>query len=146
MRTPGGAAGHQPGDYLLISDAGSLACNTAEVPEEPTIVNTLVGTLIRKDDETGRETFILNRTLPQGVSHPGAFFPADGCAEFTVTDHGPTLTVSGRHAHCIDPSDGQVKHQPEPIPAPEKGATWLFDAVQFAKPALATHEAVGEDA
>lgn len=122
------------GELLLITEAGRALGNEKEAPAMLTRGNTLIGTLIRIEDDGQSETFIFNRSLPVGGAFAGRFFPGDGTVEMRQTNAGFSLKASGRHAHAAtpDPVTGQLIHSPEPIaPAMPGSLTWLFDAVEI---------------
>ena len=120
-------------EILTISDAGRAPDKKPkEAPEDIRANNTQVATLIRQDDGTGTEVFILNRYLPRGVVLPATewFFPADGLVILTREGDVPTLSVSGRHAHAREIAGGRfvaIDFPGEPTSS-ASAFTWHFEA------------------
>lgn len=126
------------GDILMVSDAspGPVPADHGagvKAPDDLVANFTQVGIRIETDKRAGDLTFLLMRTLFDGVVTPGLFFPADGYTRISMRDDGtPTLITHGRHYHQVRRNGARPVHIDAghpPAPDTPHALNWHFDAV-----------------
>ncbi|TCS59096.1 hypothetical protein EDD52_12255 [Primorskyibacter sedentarius] len=124
------------GDFLAISDAGGLTPEQAKdinhpAPSDLQRNNTLVGTLIDMEPDTGVEVYLFSQfPIPAPVTIGRQFFPGEGYARLCAQDGKIAVSAHGRHFHIPGPTGG-LANGGEP-PNLTSGLNWHFDAEQRA--------------
>ncbi|QIR86486.1 hypothetical protein [Paracoccus sp. AK26] len=119
------------GEHLIISDtATSVDSEDIRAPDDLSEQNSIVAILAELHDSAPQ--FLMLRHLPDGVSVPGRFFPADGVAVLSLDGAALGLNAFGRHAHSRGTVDGRIVLHDIPHPAPDaEGAiNWHFAALE----------------
>jgi hypothetical protein len=105
------------GVYLIISDTAiPVEGDAISAPDDLSEQNSIVAILA--EDRADAPQFLMLRHLPEGLSVPGRFFPADGMAQLRKDGTRLCLSAFGRHAHSRGSVDGQTVLHDIPHPAP----------------------------
>lgn len=118
-------------EILTISDAGAApAKKPKDAPRELRERNTIVGTLISQNSDSGEENFIFNRYIPDNMTIRGRFFPAEGMAILKYSGGRPQLKATGRSSHLRIVDRGRVLLVDAAGDATKNpdARTWHFDA------------------